>query len=118
VDRGLLFLAYQTSIVDQFEFVTKNWVNNADFKENGTGFDPIIGQNSVDPTRRRTFKLGLPRRDGPPIETDQDWVVPDRRRILLRAVHCRTKGPCQRKQPAKIFCRIQAKRAKKHKGSK
>ncbi|MBI3863210.1 MAG: Dyp-type peroxidase [Planctomycetia bacterium] len=75
VDRGLLFLAYQVSIVDQFEFVTKNWVNNADFKEDGTGFDPIIGQNSADPTRRRAFKLGLPGETAP-IETDQDWVVP------------------------------------------
>jgi deferrochelatase/peroxidase EfeB len=75
VDRGLLFLAYQVSIVDQFEFVTKNWVNNASFKENGMGFDPIIGQNSADPTRRRTFKLGLPGETAP-IETDQDWVVP------------------------------------------
>jgi Dyp-type peroxidase family len=74
VDRGLLFLAYQVSFVDQFEFVTKNWANNANFKENGVGFDPIIGQNSADPTRRRTFKLGLPGETAP-IETDQDWVV-------------------------------------------
>ena len=74
VDRGLLFLAYQVSIIDQFEFVTKNWVNNPDFKEGGAGFDPIIGQNS-DPTRRRSFKLGLPGETAP-IETDQDWVIP------------------------------------------
>src|SRR5205085_11081160 len=26
--RGLLFLAYQTSIVDQFEFIIQKWVNN------------------------------------------------------------------------------------------
>ncbi|WP_390457818.1 Dyp-type peroxidase [Planctomicrobium piriforme] len=74
VDRGLLFLAYQVSIVDQFEFVTKNWVNNPDFKDGGTGFDPIIGQNG-DSTRRRSFKLGLPGETAA-IETDQDWVIP------------------------------------------
>ena len=36
-NRGLLFLAYQTSIENQFEFVIKNWVNNPDFKDPGVG---------------------------------------------------------------------------------
>ena len=74
VDRGLLFLAYQVSIVDQFEFVTKNWANNPDFKDGGTGYDPIIGQNG-DVSRRRTFRLGLPG-ESSPIEVDKDWVIP------------------------------------------
>src|SRR5439155_11481556 len=57
-DRGLLFLAYQVSIVDQFEFVTRNWVNNADFKHQGAGFDPIIGQNDEKGAGRvRKFRL-------------------------------------------------------------
>jgi Dyp-type peroxidase family len=30
-DRGLLFLAYQRSIADQFEFVQRAWVNDANF---------------------------------------------------------------------------------------
>jgi len=75
VDRGLLFLAYQTSIVEQFEFVTAAWANNPDFKEDGVGFDPIIGQNGNDPSRRRSFRLNLPG-ETQPIETDQDWVIP------------------------------------------
>jgi deferrochelatase/peroxidase EfeB len=75
IDRGLLFLAYQVSIVDQFEFVTRAWVNNPNFKENGTGFDPIIGQNGDDPSRVRTFQLNLPG-ETQPISTDQEWVVP------------------------------------------
>jgi Dyp-type peroxidase family len=61
-DRGLQFLAYQTSIVNQFEFVIKNWVNPIDFKETlaeGGGHDPIIGQNSND-GRIRQFTLPLP----------------------------------------------------------
>ena len=49
VDRGLVFLAYQTSIENQFEFMTKLWINNADFKHGGTGVDPVIGQNPSDP---------------------------------------------------------------------
>lgn len=73
VDRGLLFLAHQVSIADQFEFVTRNWVNNPSFKRGGVGFDPIIGQNG-DPSRRRAFRLGLPGETAP-VETDQEWVV-------------------------------------------
>jgi Dyp-type peroxidase family len=75
IDRGLLFLAYQVSIVDQFEFVTSAWANNPNFKDGGTGFDPIIGQNAADPSRRRTFRLNLPGETAP-IETDRDWVIP------------------------------------------
>jgi len=74
VDRGLLFLAYQTSIVDQFEFVTQA-ANNADFKQSGVGIDPIIGQNAQGSTRSRSFYLNL---HGEPqlIEPDQEWVIP------------------------------------------
>jgi Dyp-type peroxidase family len=76
VDRGLLFLAYQASLADQFEFVTRNWVNNPNFKQNSAGFDPIIGQNNAAGENRvRTFSLSLPG-ETQPITTDQDWVVP------------------------------------------
>jgi Dyp-type peroxidase family len=76
--RGLLFLAYQTSIVEQFEFITQTWVNNPDFKEpkgppptdpptplgdikdQGGGHDPIIGQNNTPGEDRvRTFTVTL-----------------------------------------------------------
>ncbi len=43
-DRGLLFLCYQRSIADQFEFVQNAWVNNKDFPQAGDGHDPIIAQ--------------------------------------------------------------------------
>ena len=61
VDRGLQFLAYQTSILNQFEFVTKRF-NAKDYNEtfeNGGGHDPIIGQNSED-GRIRKFTLTFP----------------------------------------------------------
>ena len=75
-NRGLLFLAYQTSIVNQFEFVIKNWVNNPDFKEKGSGHDPILGQANRKKSRPRFFSLRL--RDGtqPTIELKKDWVIP------------------------------------------
>jgi Dyp-type peroxidase family len=91
-DRGLQFLAYQTSIMNQFEFVTNNWVNAEDFKEpfgKGGGHDPIIGQNSKN-NRIRRFTLTFPDPNKPgttktvQLTTDAffketgktDWVLP------------------------------------------
>jgi Dyp-type peroxidase family len=77
VDRGLLFLAYQTSIENQFEFVTKNWVNFADFKAPGTGPDPILGQNNTSgQDRRREFLVTDPKGTNRKIVAEKDWVVP------------------------------------------
>ncbi|MCU1488414.1 MAG: hypothetical protein JWN67_5160, partial [Actinomycetia bacterium] len=44
VDRGLLFLCYQSSIERQFEFVQSRWVNDDDFPRRGDGVDPVISQ--------------------------------------------------------------------------
>lgn len=41
---GLLFMSFQKDIVAQFEFTQKSWVNNDDFIQPETGFDPVIGQ--------------------------------------------------------------------------
>jgi Dyp-type peroxidase family len=48
---GLLFMAYQSNIENQFEFTQATWVNNKDFVSpifvtggNVTGIDPVIGQ--------------------------------------------------------------------------
>lgn len=94
VDRGLQFLAYQTSIENQFEFVTKVWVNNPNFKEpfysspngqpknQGGGHDPIIGQNNTVADRSRTFTIAKPDPADPnktvtvQVTTDKEWVFP------------------------------------------
>ncbi|MBN3886458.1 MAG: Dyp-type peroxidase [Nostoc sp.] len=94
VDRGLHFLAYQTSIVDQFEFVTKFWANNPEFsKEAATGHefkgeltlghDPIIGQsknNKPNGDRTREFYVHLEDDQGKPrtkkLTAPEDWVIP------------------------------------------
>ena len=45
---GLLFMAYQSDLVDQFEFTQKLWANNAGFHFSSpvqpVGIDPVIGQ--------------------------------------------------------------------------
>jgi Dyp-type peroxidase family len=82
VDRGLVFIAYQTSIINQFEFMTQNWINNPDFKHGGTGFDPLIDQNPNDPNRVRTFVTVVKGSDNQPktltLDTTgfHDWVIP------------------------------------------
>ncbi len=43
---GLLFMAYQSSLENQFEFTQRLWVNNVNFKTSGVGIDPIIGQSA------------------------------------------------------------------------
>jgi Dyp-type peroxidase family len=81
VDRGLLFLAYQTSIEEQFEFVTRNWVNNPNFKDPGAGHDPIIGQNNTPgQNRERRFTVAFKDANGNSqsrvLTTQTDWVIP------------------------------------------
>lgn len=46
-DRGLLFLCYQGSIADQFEFLWRVWANKPDTPRGAAGFDPVIGQNGA-----------------------------------------------------------------------
>ena len=49
-DRGLLFLCFQANIKTQFEFIQRDWVDNAKFPDGivgkDTGFDPLIGQDT------------------------------------------------------------------------
>lgn len=42
-ERGLLFVAYMSSIESQFEFLQGTWVNNSTFPVGGAGPDPVIG---------------------------------------------------------------------------
>ena len=76
-DRGLLFLAYQTSIERQFEFVTNVWVNNPDFPDAGSGHDPILGQSQDTSTRDRTVVLQAENpANNATVKLPKDWVIP------------------------------------------
>ena len=75
-NRGLLFLAYQTSIENQFEFVIKNWVNDPEFKDPGSGHDPILGQADKNGNRERFFAVTLANGEKQTIRLEKDWVIP------------------------------------------
>ncbi len=69
-ERGLLFACYQTSIVQQFEFLQAAWANNPGFIFNknrpaggehvNPGFDPLIGQALPQGSRKRTSDEPMP----------------------------------------------------------
>ena len=76
-DRGLLFLAYQTSIERQFEFVTNRWVNNPDFSDAGNGHDPILGQSQDPTTRDRSIVIQAENpANNATVKLPKDWVIP------------------------------------------
>lgn len=54
-DKGLLFVAYQTSLEEQFEFLMRSWINQHDMPRSGAGEDPILSQN---PGRAFHLKIG------------------------------------------------------------
>lgn len=63
-DRGLLFMCFQASIKNQFQFIQRTWVDNPNFPVSllnpfatDTGDDPLIGQDP-DETQRWPKKWG------------------------------------------------------------
>ena len=77
-DRGLLFLSYQTSIRDQFEFLSNTWMNQLNKPEaSDAGHDLLVGQNPLDPARIRRCKLV--RQSGgqsADVVAQGEWVIP------------------------------------------
>jgi len=73
-DRGLLFLSYQTSISDQFEFLCNDWTNLPSNPSDG-GHDPIIGQNGG-AIRTRRFDLVSANGQRLTIDIEKEWVIP------------------------------------------
>lgn len=49
VDRGLLFLCYQNSITDHFEFIQQTWVDSKTFPPSDPGAKPLADQPGDDP---------------------------------------------------------------------
>ncbi len=78
-DRGLMFVCYQTSIPDQFEFIIQNWVNNPAFPQPNTGEDPILGQHPGANRARRFLgaTVNYPTGQvGPATSLAADFIVP------------------------------------------
>ena len=76
--RGLMFVSYQTSIENQFEFIIRNWINNANFAVPAAGHDPILGQRKG-ANRTRTFTgaaLGAPSGVPPAVTLERDFIRP------------------------------------------
>lgn len=72
-DRGLMFISYQTSIVDQFEFILSDWANHSDKPNNSPeGHDPILGRPVGG--GQAVFEFS----DGTPVRCllDPRWVIP------------------------------------------
>jgi len=70
-DRGLVFVAYQASIVDQFETLIRRWTNTPNQPALG-GHDPIMGQEEEQGSRRRFIDLP----GGPRCFLNNEWVIP------------------------------------------
>jgi len=78
--RGLMFICYNTSIVNQFEFISNRW-SNSPVQPNLGGHDPIIGQTHANGGTRF---IDVPYKDNKAplgysferVEIDQQFVTP------------------------------------------
>jgi deferrochelatase/peroxidase EfeB len=72
--RGLMFICYQGSIEDQFEFLTRRWANST-VQPNVGGHDPVIGQEGSQGIRDRF--IVVPTSPKPTtVEIKHEWVTP------------------------------------------
>ena len=69
---GLLFMAYQSEIGNQFEFTQSSWVNNVGFSRGNTGIDPVIGQGNGGP---QTHRAGWNASAAPSVQSDFSGFV-------------------------------------------
>lgn len=74
-ERGLMFVCYQSSIEDQFEFLTRRW-SNSPVQPNFGGHDPVIGQQGSSRGDRERF-IDFPKGgDFVRVPLKAEWVVP------------------------------------------
>lgn len=71
-----MFVSYQSSIKNQFEFLLNHWANIDDQPQSG-GMDPLLGQRfDASGTNRRV--IFIPAADGSlqQAEVDSNWITP------------------------------------------
>jgi Dyp-type peroxidase family len=72
-ERGLMFISYGATIEDQFEFLSRRWVNST-LQPNLGGHDPILGQRDERGARERF--IDFPTASGPRrIRIKDEWVI-------------------------------------------
>lgn len=75
--RGLLFQCVQSSIENQFEFLTTSWINDPSRPKTPSGHDLLLGQNNANGEDRRRecmlFGSGLQQAK---IGTSAQWIIP------------------------------------------
>ncbi len=74
-ERGLMFISYGATIEQQFEFITRRWVNNP-VQPNFGGHDPVIGQRDERGDRERFIDVPLPSGGARRVRICDEWVVP------------------------------------------
>lgn len=75
-ERGLMFVSYQTSIKNQFEFLLNHWANVDDQPQSG-GLDPLLGQRfDAVGTNRRVILIPAPDGSLQQAEIDTTWITP------------------------------------------
>lgn len=75
-ERGLMFLSFQSSIEDQFEFLQRRWANSS-VQPNFGGHDPIIGQEGGNFPGNRIRFIDFPTPQGTVrIRFKPEWVTP------------------------------------------
>jgi Dyp-type peroxidase family len=70
--RGLAFISFQTSIVDQLEFLTSRWMNVPTRPGPGSGHDLLVGRSTA------VRSMDLPGPSGRVTVSDdgQQWIIP------------------------------------------
>jgi len=75
-ERGLMFVCYQTSIKNQFEFLLNHWAN-VDVQPQSGGMDPLLGQRFDETgTNRRVVLVPAPDGSLQQAEIDATWITP------------------------------------------
>lgn len=76
-DRGLLFVCFQSSIVDQFEFLCNAWMGSPTNPRSPSGFDMMIGQNGMPGKERaRSATVFGAKLNSGTVKTMEDYVIP------------------------------------------
>lgn len=76
IERGLMFVSYQSSIKNQFEFLLNHWANVDDQPQSG-GVDPLLGQRfDASGTNRRVILIPANNGSLQQVELDATWITP------------------------------------------